>query len=79
MKRIISIAIVLTPLIAYIYIWYLSIVLFLIPAFKTYFALYGVWGTFGIWAALTVAGFFCGFFGSYLWANFKQGYNHETS
>ena len=50
------------PVIAYVYIWYLSITLFLIPAFKLYFSLYGIFGTFGIWAGLTIAGYFCGYY-----------------
>ena len=79
LKRIIGIALILTPLIVYLYVWYLSITLFLIPAFKLYFSLYGVWGTFGIWAALTAAGFVCGLFFPFMWHNFKQGYRHETS
>ena len=79
LKRIIGIALILTPVIAYLYVWYLSIVLFLIPAFQTYFALYGVWQTFAIWFGLTAAGFICGLFFPFIYSNFKEGFRHEHS
>lgn len=47
---------------SYLYVIYLSITLFLIPAFTAFFALYGVLGTFGIWFGLTAAGYACGYF-----------------
>ena len=60
---------ILTTIIgSYVYTMYLSITLFLVPAFKTYFSLYGVFGTFAIWLALTVAGYLCGYFGMKVWA-----------
>ena len=70
--------IIAIPVIAYIYVWYLSITLFLIPAFKLYFSLYGIFGTFGIWAALTVAGYFCGYYFMKLLHASKES-THETA
>ena len=56
---------VLTSIICtYLYIWWLSISLFLIPAMKLFFEMYGVWGTFGIWIALFIGGFTCGYIGT---------------
>jgi hypothetical protein len=46
----------------YLYVMYLAITMFMIPAFQTYFTMYGVFGTFAIWAALTIAGWACGYF-----------------
>ena len=46
----------------YLYIFWLSISLFLIPAFKLYFDMYGIAGTFLIWAGLTAAGWACGYY-----------------
>ena len=54
--------IIAIPVIAYLYVWYLSITLFLIPAFKLFFSLYGIFGTFAIWIGLTIAGYFCGYY-----------------
>ena len=59
--------ILITIIASYVYTIYLSITLFLVPAFKTYFSLYGVLGTFLIWLALTVAGYLCGYFGMKVW------------
>jgi hypothetical protein len=50
-----------TPVVIYLYTFWLSIKLFLIPAFKLYFDLYGIGGTFGIWAALFAVSFICSF------------------
>jgi hypothetical protein len=47
---------------AYVYTLYMTITMFLVPAFKTYFGLYGVAGTFLLWAALTACGYACGYF-----------------
>ena len=53
--------IVFAPIIAWLYAMYLSITMFLIPAFKLYFSMYGVFGTFGIWFALSATGWLCGY------------------
>ena len=50
-----------TPVAIYLYTFWLSIKLFMIPAFKLYFDLYGVAGTFGIWAGLFLMGFVSSF------------------
>lgn len=67
----------LTTIIAsYVYTIYLSITLFLVPAFKTYFGLYGIFGTFAIWAALTAAGYACGYFGMKVWTMPNEDTDH---
>ena len=53
---------------SYLYVLYLSITMFLVPAFQTYFGLYGVLGTFAIWIGLTAAGYACGYFGMLVWS-----------
>ena len=64
-KTIFGTFVLLTPVLIYLFVFYKSIVLFLIPAFTTYFELYGVLGTFGLWAGLTLAGFFSTY--SFIW------------
>lgn len=59
---IVGLAIFAVPISMYLYIWYLSIKLFLVPAMKLFFSLYGIWGTLGIWTALTLGAFCCGYF-----------------
>jgi hypothetical protein len=50
-----------TPVAIYLYTFWLSIKLFMIPAFKLYFDMYGIAGTFGIWLGLFLMGFFSSF------------------
>ena len=53
--------VLLTPVAVYLYTMYLAITMFMIPAFKLYFSMYGVFGTFGIWFTLTFVGWLCGY------------------
>jgi len=59
--------VLLLPVAAYIYTMYLSITMFLIPAFKLYFDMYGIFGTFAIWAGLSFAGYMCGYTFMKIW------------
>lgn len=74
MRKFLLISIVAT----YFYVIYLSITLFLVPAFQTYFSLYGVAGTFIIWAGLTAAGYACGYFGMKVWT-LPEETRHDVS
>jgi hypothetical protein len=58
------------PVIAYLYTFWLSIKLFMIPAFTTYFELYGVLGTFGIIIGLFISGFVCSY--TFFWMLLKS-------
>ena len=59
--------VLLTPVAVWLYTMYLSITMFLIPAFKTYFSMYGVFGTFAIWFALSFIGYMCGYTFMKIW------------
>lgn len=60
-NTIIGIILLVLPVLVYLYTWYLSITLFLIPSFKLFFSLYGVAGTFGIWIGLFLLGMISSF------------------
>jgi len=56
-----------TPVAVYLYTFWLSLKLFMFPAFGLYFDMYGIAGTFGIWLGLFLMGFASSFTFFRLW------------
>lgn len=67
----VGIILFVTPILVYLYSFWLAIKLFLIPAFSLYFSLYGVAGTFMIWIGLSLVGFISAFSFFYLLSKAK--------